>query len=62
MPHQIFIRPEVFGAAIDVIVEPPVAAYSIDREFPVVAEARAYAAGVAAVSGWPIIDEAGIDQ
>jgi len=62
MSHQVFIRPEVFGAGFDVIVEPPIARPSIDREFPAVSLARAYAAGVAAVSGWPIVDEVGDDQ
>ncbi|MGN6374864.1 MAG: hypothetical protein ACTHMG_04845 [Sphingomonas sp.] len=56
MANRLLIRPEVFGAGFDVLVEPSVEP-TLDREFHTAIEARAYAAGVSAARGWPVCDE-----
>lgn len=58
----ITIVPEVFGAAIDVIVVPPSIGIGHDREFPAHAEALAYALQLQKATGWRLIDRCGGDE
>jgi hypothetical protein len=54
--HQIVIRWEVFGAAIEVIISPTPAGVGHDREFRSLSEARHYATELSAATGWRIAD------
>jgi len=52
----ITIVPEVFGAAIDVVVIPPPMGIGHDREFQDHAGALAYALQLQKVTGWRVRD------
>ena len=55
--RRIIIRPEAWGALIDVVIEPPLIGEDFDRDFATVSEARSYAAGLSERSGMPVLDE-----
>ena len=58
----ITIVPEVFGAAIDVVVIPPPMGIGHDREFPDRAGALAYALQLQKATGWRLVDHCGADE
>ena len=55
----IAIRPEPFGAGVDVMVEPPPAGVGHDREHRNICDARRYAERLSIATGWPVIDHVG---